>query len=388
MLEYNRLFIDLKTINKKYIVFIIFIIYVINNILEILIKVNKYNDGKKFIDKCLSDLNIKSYDFYPEYPLLSVIIPVFNCEKTILYPISSIQNQNLSNFEIVLINDFSQEDNTSGLIQKLSEYDKRIKIINNKKNMGTLYSRCIGTLISRGKYIFPLDNDDMIFGEDIFDFTFRKASYDDFDIVGFKAVKVRKYKENIRKIKDLFYYINQNNLIVNQPKLSSWIISINGQFNPHDVTLWAKIIKSNVYKKSINLLGPKRYSSYISWAEDTSMNFILFNIAQSYIFIHKYGILHLLSPETASSTQPINNKFFGLLFWLEIIFDFSKNDENKNYSVSAALYVIKEYFQNKSVINKKNSSYLYSIIIKILKSEYISGKNKKKLGKIIGRISF
>ena len=114
MLEYNRLFIDLKTINKKYIVFIIFIIYVINNILEILIKENKYNDGKKFIDKCLSDLNIKSYDFYPEYPLLSVIIPVFNCEKTILYPISSIQNQNLSNFEIVLIISAKNRYNTKG----------------------------------------------------------------------------------------------------------------------------------------------------------------------------------------------------------------------------------------------------------------------------------
>ena len=380
MLKCKKFAIGIKEINKKFIAFVFFILYILNNFFEIIIKENKYNEGKKFIDKCLNNLNIKNYGSFPDYPILSVIIPVFNCEKTILYPISSIQNQNISNFEIILINDFSK-DNTSNLIQKMNEHDKRVKIINNKKNMGTLYSRCVGTLISRGKYIFPLDNDDMIFGEDIFDYIFRKASFGDYDIVGFKAVKVKKYSEDIRKIKDLYPYINPNNLIVNQPELSTWIISLKGQFNPHDVTLWGKIIKSKVYKKSINLLGPKRYSSYLSWAEDTSMNFIIYNTAKSYIFIHKYGILHLLSPRTASTTQPINNNFFGLLFWLEIIFDFSKNNEDKNYSVSAALYIIKEYLKNKSRINKENSLLLNNIIIKIMESKYISKKNKKILNK-------
>ena len=376
----KKFFLVIKSVNKEYIVFSFFILYIINNYLKIVIEKNKYNDGKKFIDKCLTNLTIKKYDSFPDYPILSVIIPVYNCEKTILYPISSIQNQNISNFEIILINDFSQ-DNTSNLIQKMNEYDKRVKIINNKKNMGTLYSRCVGTLISRGKYIFPLDNDDMIFGEDILDYIFRRASHDDYDIVGFKAVKVKNYSENISKIQDLYPYKNPNNLIVKQPKLSTWMITSNNKFNPHDVTLWGKIIKSKIYKKSINLLGPKRYSLYLSWAEDTSMNFIIYNTAKSYIFIHKYGILHLFSPTTASFTQPINKNFFGMLFFLEIIFDFSKNNDDKNYSVSAALDIIKEYIRNKSIINKENLFYLNNIIIKIMKSKYISKKNKKILKK-------
>lgn len=54
------------------------------------------------------------------------------------------------------------------------------------------------------------------------------------------------------------------------------------------------------------------------------MNFIIFNVAESYIFIYKYGILHMSSPSTASSTQPINNNFFGLLFWIEILLTFQK----------------------------------------------------------------
>ena len=45
--------------------------------------------------------------------------------------------------------------------------------------MGSLYSRSIGALISSGEYIFPLDNDDMFFIEDIFDYIIKiaKESY-------------------------------------------------------------------------------------------------------------------------------------------------------------------------------------------------------------------
>ena len=367
-------------INKKVIIIFVLILnlYVQKFTLKLINKQKNYSKGKKFIDKCLTIKSIKNFNFFPESPIFSIIIPLFNCEKTILFPIISVQNQNISNFEIILINDFSH-DNTSEIVEKLKTKDKRIKIINNKRNMGTLYSRCVATLISKGEYIFALDNDDMIFGEDIFYSTYKKAKEHNHDIVGFKSVMVKSYSENIRKMKDLEHYSYKNNLIIKQPELSSWIISLNGEFRPHDVTLWGKIIRTKIYIKAINLLGKKRYLTYMSWAEDTSMNFIIFNIAKSIIFINKYGILHLLSTSTASSVQPINNKFFGALFLIDIIFDFSKNNEDKNYSVFAALYLMKHYFKDKFIINKNNFSYLKSIIFKIQKSEYIKEKNKQIL---------
>ena len=365
---------------KKGIIILLLVAYalIISFYKIILFKIENYIDGKIFIDDCLNNINIKTFDYYPETPIISVVIPVYNCENTILNSITSIQNQNISNFEMILINDFST-DNTSNLLQNLKKKDKRVKIINNKVNMGTLYSRCIGTLISKGEYIFALDNDDMIFGKDIFYYTYKIAKQKNKDIVGFKSVRAHNYSENIRNLKDSHKYLFPNNLTVYQPELSTWQISINGKFHPHDVTLWGKIIRSKIYIKAINLLGIKRYSLYLSWAEDTSMNFIIFNIAESYIFIHKYGIFHLSGPTTATSTQPINNNFFGLLFWLEIIFDFSKNNEDKNYSVSAALYIINYFQKDKSVISENNISYLNKIIIKIIKSKYINEKNKKEL---------
>ena len=77
-------------------------------------------------------------------------------------------------------------------------------------------------------------------------------------------------------MQDLRNYKHKNNLTVVQPELSIWLISEYGKFAPHDVTIWAKIIKSKLYINAINLLGKNRYSTYISWAEDTSMNHVIF----------------------------------------------------------------------------------------------------------------
>ena len=70
-------------------------------------------------------------------------------------------------------------------------------------------------------------------------------------------------------------------------------------------------VNKEIYIKAINALGKERYSNFISWAEDTSMIFIIFNIAKSYKFISKYGIFHLISEKTASFTQTSDKKIFA-----------------------------------------------------------------------------
>ena len=150
--------------------------------------------------------------------ILTAIIPVFNCEKFIKSSIRSIQNQNISEIEIILINDFSK-DNSLKIIEQLRKEDSRITIINNKKNMGTLYSRSIGALSAKGQYIFSLDNDDMFFDMDLFDSIYKNAKKDNFDIIGFKSISIQKeYNYNIRKYEDnpyskkkiILFFTNQN----------------------------------------------------------------------------------------------------------------------------------------------------------------------------------
>ena len=105
-------------------------------------------------DNCFENSKFKKYlKFkYIKQPQVSVIVPLFNCEKTIASSLNSIQFQNITKIEIILINDFST-DNTSEIIKKFKEKDHRIIIIENHKNMGALYSRSIASLISKGYYI-------------------------------------------------------------------------------------------------------------------------------------------------------------------------------------------------------------------------------------------
>ena len=98
---------------------------------------------------------------------MSAVIPVYNSKNYIEKAVRSIQNQNIKDIEIILINDKSKDD-TLNIIQNLQKEDQRIKIIDNKQNKGILYSRCVGTLAAKGKYIFPLDNDDMFLDKDVF----------------------------------------------------------------------------------------------------------------------------------------------------------------------------------------------------------------------------
>jgi hypothetical protein len=70
---------------------------------------------------------------------ISVVIPVYNCEKTLKAAVRSIQNQNMTNIEIILVNDFSK-DKSLEIIKELMKEDPRIKLINNEK-IWVLYIR-------------------------------------------------------------------------------------------------------------------------------------------------------------------------------------------------------------------------------------------------------
>jgi glycosyltransferase involved in cell wall biosynthesis len=91
-------------------------------------------------------------------PLISVILPVYNVEKYITECIESILSQTLQDFEILVIDDCS-EDNTIEIIRSFN--DERIFIIEKKVNKGLVDSLNIGFKKAIGKYIARVDGDDI-----------------------------------------------------------------------------------------------------------------------------------------------------------------------------------------------------------------------------------
>lgn len=94
-------------------------------------------------------------------PLLSVIIPAYNCSNTIKQIVASIINQPFAKFEIIIVNDKST-DNTAKVIAELAEQDKRIVAVNQPVNGGAAVARNTGIRQARGRYIMFLDADDDI----------------------------------------------------------------------------------------------------------------------------------------------------------------------------------------------------------------------------------
>ena len=70
-------------------------------------------------------------------PKISIISSIYNKQNYILRFLRSIQNQNFGQIEIILIDDFS-EDDTINIIENLQKEDGRIRLLKNRKNKGTL----------------------------------------------------------------------------------------------------------------------------------------------------------------------------------------------------------------------------------------------------------
>ena len=93
-------------------------------------------------------------------PLVSIITPLYNSEKFIAETIVSVLAQTYTNWEMLIVNDCSK-DNGASIVEEYVEKDKRIKLFNNKKNMGVSFTRNKAINLSQGKYIAFLDSDDL-----------------------------------------------------------------------------------------------------------------------------------------------------------------------------------------------------------------------------------
>ena len=93
-------------------------------------------------------------------PLVSVIIPVFNCEQWVERSIKSVQNQSYNNIEVIVVDDGSKD--SSGLLcDIMSEKDPRVKVIH-QPNGGVNEARRKGVERAVGDWLMFVDADDTI----------------------------------------------------------------------------------------------------------------------------------------------------------------------------------------------------------------------------------
>lgn len=92
--------------------------------------------------------------------MVSIIIPIFNAERTLDRCLQSVINQSYENIEIILINDGST-DRSLSICEDYRKKDGRIIVVN-KENGGASSCRNIGIFLAGGKYIQFVDSDDWL----------------------------------------------------------------------------------------------------------------------------------------------------------------------------------------------------------------------------------
>ena len=94
------------------------------------------------------------------YPLVSIVIPVFNVEKYLSECLDSVISQNYDNLEIICVNDGST-DNSYRILERYQKGDQRIVLIN-QNNLGLAAARNTGLRFANGSFVMFVDSDDWI----------------------------------------------------------------------------------------------------------------------------------------------------------------------------------------------------------------------------------
>lgn len=89
---------------------------------------------------------------------ISVIMPVFNAEKSLKKSVDSVLDQSFKELELIMIDDGST-DSSGKICDDYALVDKRIKVIH-QKNSGVSNARNTGIKVAKGEYIIFLDSDD------------------------------------------------------------------------------------------------------------------------------------------------------------------------------------------------------------------------------------
>ncbi len=265
----------------------------------------------------------------------SIIIPVYNTDiKYLSKCIASCMQQNYNNYEIILVNDCSTKKAT---INYLKTLDKKIKIVNNKSNLGLGPSRNIGIENSKGDYILFVDSDDFIEKDTLN--TLSSLNILSYDLVSFnfRSVNPSNKTENNE---DYYYKIGRNKV---------W----------GGGTTWTKAYKTDFIKvNKISFHNSRLYHE----DEYFTMSCLRFSPKIKYIdnIFYNYSID---VKESITNNLKIDKSFNDIALWLKDL-RITKDDNKvlrkwytKHFSLYFINYLIKSQKPNKEIFIKNTQSW-------------------------------
>lgn len=189
--------------------------------------------------------------------MVSVIIPIYNAEKTLERCIESVLSQTYGKLEIILVDDGST-DKSGVICDKYAERDGRVTVIH-KDNGGLVSARKYGIKAASGDYIQNIDSDDWV-EPGMVEYLLGKAVEDDSDIV--TSGYYRENDDDVAEIFDLFdegLYSGKDLVLLRNQMIFKDCVSNRG-ISP---CIWCKLFKAGIIKEI-----SARMPNEIKYAED------------------------------------------------------------------------------------------------------------------------
>ena len=322
-------------------------------------------------------------------PDVSIITTIHNQAHCIYKAIRSVQNQSLKNWEMIIIDDCSL-DNSTLTVEQFMKEDSRISLIKNELNEGIMITRNKGIRKARGKYICILDADDTLAQKDILKYSFDIATIGNIDVVEFYTAY---YSHN--KFKGYYHYHGGITGIISQPELKKKFYEFKDSdtFRPIKCrTVWGKIVKNEVFQKTLDFI-PKKYSEdFILGFEDTMITVALYNVAQSYYLFNQPGYYYTFDERRGAF--PISKdkkclqregiiKGYDHLKFMQYLIDIYEDNEFYKQVLFHELKAINNYaYSNFKKTIKDHFNWAYSIFDELLDSKYLKDEQKKLVQKI------
>ena len=141
----------------------------------------------KYVTDCKNFIKYNREAIINDHPYISVCISAKNMQDYIEKNLLSILNQSFQNFEIIIVNDGS-DDETENIINRIQSTDKRIKLLTHSKNKGVYRSRVEAIYNSNSEYTLIMDPDDMYLNENLFQELYNYNLKYNLDIIEFSVL--------------------------------------------------------------------------------------------------------------------------------------------------------------------------------------------------------
>lgn len=252
--------------------------------------------------------------------LLSIIVPVYNKIKYIDACIQSILSQSFKNFELILINDGSN-DNSAEKCTHYAEVDKRVVVVH-QENKGVSSARNEGLKIAKGNYIGFVDCDDTI-DADMYEILMD-------NIIGYGAdVSICGVTKTFPAKKEAYYGTNKIK-VFNKTEVIAALLNKEFSRSVYDKIYKAELAKNIKFQGQMN--------------EDTFYNFLLFNNTIKTVF---YDVLkyNYIIRENSVSMEKFSVKYMDSIGVSKSILDICKDktpeliDEAKRFHLITLISV-------------------------------------------------